>query len=61
MDAVTAVQAWIVADATIRAQHEAQLAEQVFHDHLSNFCQRLMDAQEKEEQEWRDLRSGSYA
>lgn len=42
-DPVVAIQAWIVANETIAARHNAELVEQVVHDHLVDFCERLAE------------------
>lgn len=41
IDIVTRVEAWIVTDATIRAQHEAALLEQEFRGHVMDMREKL--------------------
>ena len=41
MDVVALVQAWIVANETVAAEHHAQLVEQVVDDHLRDFCRKI--------------------
>ena len=47
IDPVTKVQAWIVANETVAAQHHALLMEQVVDDHLKDMVKRLVESDER--------------
>lgn len=47
MDEIAKVQAWIVANETVAAEHNAWLVEQVFYDYLRDFCQEINETERK--------------